>query len=932
MAASKGSTTKSGAKAGTRAAASGTAKRKSTSSRTASGSRKTSSGRSKSSSAARRTSPSARKPAPGKGRKPVPRSAPPVRSSGGREAGSIICLLLALFAFLGFIPVHALFLDFFRNLLLGLFGLGYYVMPFCLVAGAVVLAFRRKEPAGLRFVCAILFAVLCGALLHVLFCKVDFTGQMSTLYAMGKLGKCGGLFSGAIAIGLSRIISKVGAGIVLVLLLFLTGITVFHITVGQVIQKLQILWQSLIAPEDDYEDEDFDEVEEIVGTEPMGRAVPLPRKKNRRGGDKPDKDAPTEPTDIDIPLDADGESAGDEDGDEEPLDVPNLKKSADKSAQTDGTDGAETAETDGEQSPAADEAATDGEPETDGEEPDGEKPRRGFLVPGLDGEEPDGDEEEAGDALDEVSREAKQAMEATSDYRYPPLSLLTAPAGQARDSGQQEIQTNQERLADTIASFGIDARVVDAVRGPTVTRYEVELDRGVKLNKLTNLSDDIALSLGVSGVRIAPIPDKISVVGIEVPNREVSIVYARDVIGSELFRDHKSKVAFAVGRDIAGTDVVGNIAKLPHMLIAGTTGSGKSVCMNTLIVSLLYKATPDEVRLIMIDPKMIELGVYNGIPHLLIPVVTDPKKAAGALQWAVTEMMKRYRLFSEAGARDMESYNAIVAKDPEHQKLPHIVIVIDELADLMLVAAKDVEESVCRIAQMARAAGMHLIIATQRPSADVITGIMKANIPSRIAFAVASAMESRIILDSQGAEKLIGHGDMLYSPLGAGKPTRVQGCLITSEEVEAVVGFIKESSVAEYSDEIIREIEQNAASAGTKGGGSASAAASGDGETPQDDADELLPAAVEVSLEIGQASASMLQRRLKLGYARAARLIDQMEERGIIGPFEGSKPRQMLITKEQWQAMQMGSGPAAEAGSEWGIAPDPAQLPEEDDI
>ena len=438
-----------------------------------------------------------------------------------------------------------------------------------------------------------------------------------------------------------------------------------------------------------------------------------------------------------------------------------------------------------------------------------------------------------------------------------------------------------------------------------MTRYEVELDQGVRLNKLTNLADDIALALGATGVRIAPIPDKISMVGIEVPNKLVSPVHIHEVIDSRAFRDTPSKVAFAVGKDIGGNCIVGNIAKLPHLLIAGTTGSGKSVCTNSLIISLLYKATPEEVRLIMVDPKMVELGIYNGIPHLLIPVVTDPKKAAGALQWAVVEMMKRYRSFSEIGVRDLASYNAHAAKTEGMEKMPQIVVVIDELADLMLVAAKEVEESICRVAQMGRAAGMHLIIATQRPSADVITGLMKANIPSRIAFAVASSLESRIILDTTGAEKLVGRGDMLYFPLGTGKPQRVQGCLISDEEVAAVVGFIKENSgSAEYSDEIIHEIEQHAAEKekGSKGvGGSAP-------EEVGDDYDELLPAAIEVVVETGMASVSMLQRRLKLGYSRAARLVDQMEEKGVVGPFEGSKPRQVLITKEQWQEMQFKQG------------------------
>ena len=439
--------------------------------------------------------------------------------------------------------------------------------------------------------------------------------------------------------------------------------------------------------------------------------------------------------------------------------------------------------------------------------------------------------------------------------------------------------------------------------------YRVTLDQGVKLSKITNLSDDIALALGASGVRIAPVPNKISAVGIEVPNKTVTAVRIRDVIESREFTQHPSPVAFAVGKDIGGNNIVGNIARLPHVLIAGTTGSGKSVCTNSLIVSLLYKSTPDEVRFIMVDPKMVELAPYNGIPHLLIPVVTDPKKAAGALQWAVFEMMKRYKMFSEKGVKDLAGYNALAETDEDVKKLPTVVVVIDELADLMLVAAKEVEESICRVAQMGRAAGMHLVIATQRPSADVITGLMKANIPSRIAFAVASSMESRIILDTTGAEKLVGKGDMLYFPLGDAKPTRVQGCFITPEEIDRVVSFVKNAAgEAHYDQDVIEKIQQAVDAKADKGSKNAPADNSQDGE----EVDELLAAAVEVVLETGQASVSMLQRRLKLGYSRAARLVDQMEERGYVGPFEGSKPRQLLITREKWQELQMAKGAAPE--------------------
>ena len=522
-------------------------------------------------------------------------------------------------------------------------------------------------------------------------------------------------------------------------------------------------------------------------------------------------------------------------------------------------------------------------------------------------------QESAAREVEQHAQEVSQAIEEElaepeEAYQYPPVTLLDQNSHDNYTEVGAELRNNSRRLAQTITSFGVDAKPGDVVHGPSVTRYEFTLDQGVKLSKLTNLADDIALALGSGGVRIAPIPNKSSVVGIEVPNRVVTAVRIRDVIDSRAFAEHKSRVAFAVGKDIGGNCIVGDIAKLPHVLIAGTTGSGKSVCTNSLIVSLLYKSTPEEVRFIMVDPKMVELAPYNGIPHLLIPVVTDPKKAAGALQWAVYEMMKRYKLFSENGVKDLDGFNALAQRNEELKKIPTVVVVIDELADLMLVAAKEVEESICRVAQMGRAAGMHLVIATQRPSSDVITGLMKANIPSRIAFAVASSLESRIILDTTGAEKLVGKGDMLYAPLGAGKPTRVQGCFITPEEIERVVDYVKQSGEAEYSQDVMDKIEQ-AVKEKEKGGGKSAGAPEPAGESPDD---ELLSAAVDVVLETGQASVSMLQRRLKLGYARAARLVDQMEERGYVGPFEGSKPRQLLIDKAKWQELKMAKAPAPE--------------------
>ena len=519
------------------------------------------------------------------------------------------------------------------------------------------------------------------------------------------------------------------------------------------------------------------------------------------------------------------------------------------------------------------------------------------------------------EASAQVAAEIESVMAAgDGEYSYPPVSLLEPGKPENFIEAGSELRLNAQRLADTLQSFGVSASAGDVVRGPAITRYEFMLDQGVKLNKITNLADDIALALGASGVRIAPIPDKISVVGIEVPNKAVSPVLIRDVIESRTFSEHRSAVSFAVGRDIGNQDIVGDIARLPHVLIAGTTGSGKSVCTNSLIISLLYKSSPEDVRFIMVDPKMVELAPYNGIPHLLIPVVTDPKKAAGALQWAVFEMMKRYKTFAELGAKKLEEYNAIAAKREDIPHMPSVVVVIDELADLMLVAAKEVEESICRVAQMGRAAGMHLVIATQSPRADVITGLMKANIPSRIAFAVKDVTNSRIILDDPGAEKLVGRGDMLYAPIGSDKPIRVQGCYITPEEIERVVSYVKSTGEVQYSDEVMRKIEESVQEKERKGGSPGEASA-----VPDDEDDELFPAAVDVVLEVGQASTSMIQRRLKLGYNRAARLVEQMQKQGIVGPSEGSKPRQLLITRAQWQERQMGSGggtPEAAAGDE----------------
>ena len=480
------------------------------------------------------------------------------------------------------------------------------------------------------------------------------------------------------------------------------------------------------------------------------------------------------------------------------------------------------------------------------------------------------------------------------DYEFPPIELLAEGEKKGVKGGKKAVADTATKLQKTLYSFGVSAKVENVSVGPAITRYELKPAEGVRVSKIANLADDIALNLAAETIRIeAPIPGK-QAVGIEVPNKENEIVPLRDIIDCDAFKNHKSKLAFALGKDVAGNEVVTDIAKMPHVLIAGATGSGKSVCINTLIASIIYKAKPSEVKLVMVDPKVVELSVYNGIPHLLIPVVTDPKKAAGALAWAVQEMVNRYSLFASKNVRDIKGYNAALEEEGGGHKLPQIVIIIDELSDLMMVSPKDVEDSICRLAQMARAAGMHLVIATQRPSVDVITGIIKANIPSRIAFAVSSQVDSRTILDMAGAEKLLGKGDMLFYPSGAPKPTRIQGAFISDKEVEKLVDFIKHNGEAKYNDEILKQIES-----------ANSTDKEIDSEEEDDDTDPLLMEAIDVVVETGQASTSFIQRRFKVGYARAGRIIDQMEERGIISGFQGSKPREVLMSKERWEELKM---------------------------
>ncbi len=508
-------------------------------------------------------------------------------------------------------------------------------------------------------------------------------------------------------------------------------------------------------------------------------------------------------------------------------------------------------------------------------------------------------EEPTAEPEEKPAAPAEEPEEEKSDYRFPPMSLLDEPHAGA--AGTDEVEQIGELLVSTLKDFGINTRLSDITHGPSVTRYELEPSAGVKISRITGLADDIALRLATTGVRIeAPIPNK-AAVGIEVPNKRRNTVCLRELLDTTQFATSKGRLTVALGKDIEGGLVLADLAKMPHLLIAGTTGSGKSVCTNSMIQSILYHARPDEVKMILIDPKQVEFGVYNGIPHLLIPVVTDPRKAAGALGWAVNEMLNRYKIFAENNVRDLTSYNALAKKSDTLKEMPLILIVIDELSDLMMAAASEVEDSIIRLAQMARAAGMHMVIATQRPSVDVITGLIKANIPSRLALTVASAVDSRTILDAGGAEKLLGYGDMLFMPVGRPKPCRVQGCFVSNREVESVVDFLKaqEDTDTDYDQEILDEIDRQAAAAGKTAGKSG-----GDEDGENGDWDEKLPQAIEVVVEAGMASTSMLQRRLQLGYARAGRLIDQLEQKGIIGPYEGSKPRQVLITRQQWLEMR----------------------------
>ena len=824
---------------------------------------------------------------------PQPEELGPILS---RPVWGAIWGIVGLLCLLSILPIDGVLLKWLHRGIGALIGKGAYVMPFALIGIAVLLFARPKGPVRLRGTCIALMPLLIGSIIHAFSCANEYDLSMSTLSGLlstGMEGSSGGLLGGGLYILLEWALSSIGALLILLVLFIVSLLVACRITP-------QALYDMVRPPEYEYEDEEERERYEAPLQLPNiheAAAAHAQRREERRAHRK---------SDFDIPIDTD--PPGEDKPGEELIDprkrkgkaiapdeyLRSLRDNVKKKAGSimDLVENKQTEE----------ESAHVSEPEPEHE---------AAPAPASKSKKTENISETEQEAMNIAIDESQKAPMPV--YDYPPIDLLTQGKHASVAGAEAELRESSACLLDTLDSFNIEAQIIGIVRGPSVTRFELTIPRGIKISRITALSDDIALSLGAANVRIAPIPDKVAV-GIEVPNKTVNTVFIRECIGSPAFANAKSRLSFAVGKDITGKPVIGDIAKMPHMLIAGTTGSGKSVCINSMLISLLYKSTPEEVRLIMVDPKMVELGNYNGIPHLLIPVVTDPKKAAGALNWAVGEMERRYKLFADHQVRNLVGYNDLMraekakaeaaaaegetAAAEQYQVLPQIVIVIDELADLMMVAAKEVENSICRIAQKARAAGMHLVVATQRPSADVITGIMKANIPSRIAFAVASQIESRIILDTTGAEKLIGKGDMLYAPLGEGKPTRVQGCFISNEEIEAVIARIKETSTAEYSEEILEHIEQQAEQVGNNKGGSGT-------NDPGDDEDELIEEAIEVIMDCRQASTSMLQRRLKLGYSRAARIIDQIEDRGIIGPSEGSKPRQILISREDWQEMKL---------------------------
>lgn len=772
---------------------------------------------------------------------------------------------------------------FMHNLLRGLFGVAVFLVPVILIYTAILISMEKSQQTvagraawgvGLTFLSSSVVQIMFGGTVRGL----TFIDKCKDLYQSGMDLEGGGLLSALIAWPLQKFFGTVGAKIIICILLFvfvmlLSNLTLFQFF-GLFYKPFIKMYHSLqnIREEvhllDAYEEMEYDEEQEAIGIansrEPEPDVVPM---------DDFPVDIPVEetvsppqfgqpviePEDGGIPIDIPIDGVLPPVTEELPVPEPEIKKEPAKNQ----------SELD-----SIVEKAVSGAEKTVMPESFAEKAER------------------AAETVEDIDIKPVSFKK----YTLPPVDFLAPSTSKANDpKAAAELKEKADTLIETLKSFGVSARIVAIQRGPRVTRYEIQPAAGVKVSKITNLADDIALNLAAQGVRIeAPIPGK-AAIGIEIPNTNSDVVSFREIIESKEFKNAKSKLSVTVGKDIAGNVIIGDIAKMPHVIVAGSTGSGKSVCTNSMIMSILYNASPEDVKLILIDPKMVEFTVYNGIPHLLIPVVTDPRQAAGALNWGVQEMLRRYKDFADNSVRDIKGYNELAAEREDLEPMPQIVIAIDELADLMMAASKEVEDSICRLAQMARAAGMHLIIATQRPTTDIITGLIKANIPSRIALSVMSQVDSRTILDTQGAEKLLGYGDMLYYPNGMQKPLRVQGCLCSTKEIEKVVDYIKKESNSEYDTEIIQAVEENMpAIKGEKGSDIAS-------DVHDDNSDEaLIDRAIDVVVQMGQASTSSLQRKLKLGYARAARIMDELESMGVIGPYEGAKPRKVLMSQQQW--------------------------------
>lgn len=818
------------------------------------------------------------------------------------EVVFVLSLLLLFFSALKLESFWAVI----HNFLLGT--LGFLAFPTFILTGYISLRIaidRYDSATNVRTVCEGIFIFLFSVTFNVFFFTPDvsFTDFLSACYQKGVAG--GGLIGGVLSFPLAKVFSKTGAAIILILLLVSLFLFVGGISLKRIAGAFSSSARKIKSGARSYIDEKRAEEKE---TERLSQGDdPLFAPKGGKKNCPEDYDISlagfheNQPKSTDNAADGTGRAFADASGSAEESENGRNLDDIIKGVMDDGRPSSA-------KSPkkAAGKAGLE-----NGVSGDAAGSKGSSREPSRNGENAGVSAEKSKGASDTRKKEQKGGIDAdlgitiepetVKEYRYPPLTLLDECNSDVDPNIGDELRQNAELLVDTLKSFGVETRIINISRGPSVTRYELQPAAGVKISKITNLSDDIALNLATVGVRIeAPIPGK-AAVGIEVPNKATSSVRLREIIGSKKFEDAKSKLTVAVGKDIAGNVVIADLAKMPHLLIAGTTGSGKSVCINSFILSVLFKSSPEDVKMLMIDPKVVELEIYNGLPHLLVPVVTDPKKAAGALGWAVTEMEKRYKLFGEHKVRDIKSYNDLARLNPKMETMPQILIIVDELNDLMMVAPGEVEDSICRLAQKARAAGMNLVIATQRPSVDVLTGLIKANIPSRIALKVANRFDSGTIIDTVGAEKLLGRGDMLFYPVGLSKPLRVQGCWVPDNEINAVLEYITaDDNSAKYSDEISEEIEKQAAQSGKNK--KAMAFDEGDGD---DEGDEMLPQAIEVVVEAGMASTSLLQRKLKLGYARAARIMDMMEQRGVIGPFEGSKPRKVLVTKQHWQEMKM---------------------------